>query len=211
MHSHVSPTQGADGFNCPHCGAYAHQTWPRVQLSGDGQGVRDLPDGAVGHCSRCNQVSVWIDERMVFPAVSNGPPPSPDMPAEIAVDYEEARAILGASPRGACALLRLAVQKLCMWLGEPGENLNTDIKSLVGKGLLPHVQQALDAVRVIGNESVHPGELDMKDDHSTAAALFGAINLVVEQLITAPKNAAALYAAIPTSKAVAIDQRDSQA
>jgi hypothetical protein len=131
------------------------------------------------------------------------------MPNDIKADYEEARAILSASTRGACALLRLVVQKLCINLGEPGKDLNTDIGRLVKRGLLPHVQQALDAVRFIGNEAVHPGTIDLKDDPATATALFGAINLIVEQLITAPKNAAALYAALPETKVAAIEKRDS--
>jgi hypothetical protein len=131
------------------------------------------------------------------------------MPANVVEDYEEARAILARSPRGACALLRLAVQKLCVDLGEPGKNLNDDIGALVKRGLLPHVQQALNGVRVIGNEAMHPGEIDLRDDQTTASALFGAINIIVEQLITAPKHAEALYGALPESKRAAIEERDA--
>ena len=58
-------------------------------------------------------------------------------------DYEEASAILDASPRGAAALLRLAIEKLCKELGENGRDLNADIASLVRKGLDPRVQKAL--------------------------------------------------------------------
>jgi hypothetical protein len=47
-------------------------------------------------------------------------------------------------------------------LGESGKNLNTDIGNLVKEGLSVDIQQALDSLRVIGNESVHPGELDLK-------------------------------------------------
>jgi hypothetical protein len=150
-----------------------------------------------------------MDQTMMYPAVSSGPPPSPDLPRELAADYEEARSILSQSPRGACALLRLVVQKLCIALGEPGKNLDTDIGALVKRGLLPHVQQALDAVRVIGNESVHPAQMDMKDDIETAGALFGAINIIVEQMVTGPKAAEALYASLPATKLAAIEQRDA--
>lgn len=127
---------------------------------------------------------------------------------EIAADYNEARSIVAISPRGTCALLRLGVQKLCAALGEPGENINTDIASLVKRGLLPQVQQALDSLRVIGNSAVHPGKIDLKDDQATALRLFEAMNLIVEQMISGPKHAAALYASLPASDRERIEQRD---
>ncbi len=130
---------------------------------------------------------------MVDPLASNAPLPHPDMPEGVSNDFEEARQVLPLSPRGACALLRLGVQKLCVDLGESGKNINEDIAALVKKGLLPQVQQSLDFLRVVGNNAVHPGQLDLKDDEPTALHLFTAMNLIVEQLISAPKHAAALY------------------
>ena len=52
------------------------------------------------------------------------------------------------------------LQKLCKVLGQSGNNINEDIKALVESGLDPRVQKALDAVRVVGNNAVHPGQMD---------------------------------------------------
>lgn len=146
---------------------------------------------------------------MIFPATSGAPLAHPDMPPEVAEDFNEARAIVSSSPRGACALLRLGLQKLCAALGEPGKNINDDIASLVGKGLLPQVQQALDILRVIGNDGVHPGVIDLRDDLQTAVALFGVMNLIVEQLISAPKHTEALYTTLPQGALDALQHRDT--
>ena len=78
---------------------------------------------------------------MIYPGSSPAPLPNPDLPEEIKADYEEARAIISRSPRGACALLRLCVQKLCGILGESGKDVNGDIAALVKKGLNPKIQK----------------------------------------------------------------------
>lgn len=106
------------------------------------------------------------------------------MPSEIRAHFEEAREIFFLSPRGAAALLRLAVQKLCAVLGESGENINDDIASLVGKGLPVKVQQALDTLRVIGNDAVHPGQIDLNDNRDIAASLFELLNIIIDEMIS---------------------------
>lgn len=77
---------------------------------------------------------------------------------------------------------------------ESGQDINDDIGALVKKGLPVEVQQALDSLRVIGNNALHPGELDLRDDIETALALFGVMNYTVEQRIAQPKKLQALYA-----------------
>ena len=124
-------------------------------------------------------------------------------------DFEEARKILADSPRGAAALLRLCVQKICIQLGETGKHIDTDIASLVSKGLSKTIQQALDIVRVVGNESVHPGQMDLTDNEGTARQLFDLVNLIAETRISEPKRIDALYQSLPESKRQGIENRDN--
>ncbi len=215
MSKYVAAKFEKDNFACPHCGVCAAQEWEQIDriVGSMKQGTSMLIPmfGNFGHsalCSHCKSISIWVNEKMVFPFHGNSPPPHPDMPEEIQEDYEEARTIANLSPRGAAALLRLAIQKLCKHLGEDGKNINTDIGELVKKGLPIQVQQALDIVRVIGNESVHPGELDIRDDPETVQTLFELVNLIIEDRITQPKKIQGLFDRLPESKKKGIQNRD---
>lgn len=169
------------------------------------QHVRNL---FISRCFNCDDVAIWIHKRLIYPQRGEAPAGNPDMPEDIRRDYDEASTILDLSPRGAAALIRLAIQKLCKELGQPGKNINNDIGALVKAGLDPRVQQALDAVRVIGNSAVHPGQIDLRDDRATAESLFRLINLIVEKTISEPKHVAEVYASLPASVVKAIEERD---
>lgn len=145
---------------------------------------------------------------MIFPDSSLAPLPNPDLPVDIIADFEEARCIVQRSPRGAAALFRLCIQKLCVHLGETGKNINADIASLVKKGLNPKIQKSLDIVRVIGNESVHPGKIDLRDQPQTAVQLATLINVIADAMITQPKLVDELYAKLPEAKREEINKRD---
>jgi hypothetical protein len=145
---------------------------------------------------------------MLYPLTGNAPPPHPDLPDEIKADYAEARSIAGLSPRGAAALLRLAIDKLTTHLGASGRTVDDRIGDLVAKGLDDRVQQMLDSVRVVGNETVHPGQIDLRDDPNLAAWLFWLVNEIVEEMITKPNRVAAIYNSLPESKRLGIENRD---
>ena len=115
----------------------------------------------ISQCYDCRLLSIWIHDSLYYPSRGEVSPANPDIPEEIRKDYDEASKILNDSPRGAAALLRLVVQKLCKELGGKGVNINDDIAYLVKNGLHPKIQKALDSVRIIGNEAVHPGQMDL--------------------------------------------------
>ena len=148
---------------------------------------------------------------MIFPDVITSPPPNPDLDEDIQNDYREAQSIVHKSPRGAAALLRLCIQKLCKQLGEEGKIINNDIKSLVKKGLHTEIQQALDFVRVIGNNAAHPGEIDLtnKDNEEIATKLFELVNYIADVMITQPQKRKQLYeTVIPEEERKRIEKRD---
>lgn len=167
-----------------------------------------LSNGFSSRCESCDKFTIWVGDRQIHPPVSNAPKMNTDTPEHIAQDYREAASIMSVSPRGAAALLRLAIQKLCAHVGEKGRNINDDIAELVKKGLDTRIQQALDALRVIGNEAVHPGTMDIKDDPSTVASLFKLFNIIVDRMISEPKHIDSVYELLPADKRAGIDARD---
>jgi hypothetical protein len=223
MHGeYFPPKHEHTGFHCPHCNVYTQHDWfGKVVAVSEEKGARGtirtrslkpepLVNLAISFCTRCEAVCVWFGDKMVHPRVSLAAFAQQEMPDEVKKDYDEARNIVQDSARGAAALLRLAIQKLMPYLGEKGKKVDDDIASLVKKGLRIEIQQALDSVRVIGNESVHPGEIDLRDDPETANALFGLVNLIVEDRISQPRKISEIYSGLPASKLKGIEDRDKQ-
>ena len=160
-------------------------------------------------CFHCKEFAVWIDRNLAWPQQRGAPLPNSDLPDDVRSDYEEASGILNLSPRGAAALLRLGIQKLCRHLGGKG-NISDDVSFLVKKGLRVDIQRALDAIRVIGNNAVHPGQLDLRDDHATARSLFDLVNLIASAMISEPKRVSEIYESLPEGAREAIKRRDAR-
>jgi len=194
-------------FNCALCQAFSEHTWNHPNVP-SGKGFTTLSHIRMSSCSHCRKQSLWVDGQLVYQKRSPAPLANADLPEDIKADYDEARGILADSPRGSSALLRLAIQTLCKHLGESGENLNSDIAALVKKGLPATVQRALDVVRVIGNNAVHPGQIELTDDVDTATQLFALINIITDYTISQPKQIAALFGGLPESQRKAIEKRD---
>ena len=210
MNPYKPPTNGASAFNCPLCGAFAEQTWYTAGLYNNGY-VGTIKNISLVNCRHCYKYTIWVDGKLVYPFSGTAPLPNVDMPEDVRIDYEEARNILSISPRGAAALLRLAIQRLCKHLGESGENINSDIGNLVKKGLPLKLQQALDSVRVIGNNAVHPGQIDLTDDNETANKLFVFVNIICDNQISQPKQIDDFYQTkIPDNLKEAINKRDGK-
>ena len=214
MTTYTAPDFDKDAFNCPHCGAFAHMEWRSEQ--------RNIYYQAI--CAHCRQYSLWrvtkMDSdgfnivkkgEMLYPDFGSAPLPSEDMPEDVKKDYEEAARIFIKSPRGAAALLRLGLQKLCIHLGEEGKNINTDIRSLVEKGVFSgQVVKVADTLRITGNNAVHPGQISDEDFDRAAGKMFDLINALVEETITKPKMWNNLYEQMPENARNAAEAQDKK-
>ncbi len=203
----------AKAFNCSRCRVFAKQNW--FYLTGASEptgfgGQYENKQFLLSNCESCGEPTIWHGKTIIYPVHSVAEPPSPDLPEEIKADFEEARTIANFSPRGAAALLRLSIQKLCAHLGQSGMNINSDIGALVKEGLPSKVQQALDSVRVIGNDAVHPGTIDLRDDRETADKLFRLVNFIAHKMISEPREVEEIYNGLPADKRAGIAKRDGK-
>ena len=186
--------------------------WNDNHLVKNGRGnpepVYEVTNLYISECLNCQKIAIWSFERMIFPSTIKIQK-NLDIPDKVQQIYDEANEILDGSPRGATALLRLAVQELLVFLGKEGKNLNTEIKELVKENKIsPKVQKALDIVRVTGNDAVHPGQIFDFDSREIAEKLFGIVNFIVQETITTPSQLDKLYQKIPDDKRRSIEERD---
>jgi hypothetical protein len=201
MQQSQPPASRAHSFTCPHCDTYAAMDWASVR-----------PEIELATCQHCDNFSIWVGAKMVYPDQIAVPPPNGDLADDVQADYLEAARILDRSPRGAVALLRLAIQLLCKQLGQPGKELSDDIATLLKDGRITKpVQQALDIVRVVGNNAVHPGQIDLRDDRDTALTLFELINVIADRAITQPMKIQKIYDSLPAGARDSIEKRDGTA
>ena len=217
--NYVVPEISKNSFHCPYCGTYAHMQWHRFFRN---QRQRPYIEST---CSHCEKSSLWRVEKyeekpdgqaipvgwMMFPDRGSAPLPELDMPADVKSDYEEAATIAAKSPRGAAALLRLGLQKLCIHLGKDGENINADIRSLAEDNVLPPmVIKVADTVRITGNNAVHPGEMSEQDFDFVSSKLFDLLNFIVKKAITEPNELNALYNKVPEKPRAAAEAQDQK-
>lgn len=211
---YIEPATGKKSFTCPHCGVISLMHFHCISyVDKNAIGFQEGKNGGnswvqVATCHNCCKHIIWIDNIYAYPDIVAEEANS-DMPESVKQLYDEAGLIYNKSPRAACALLRLAIDRLCNELGENDRDINKNIGALVKKGLPQSVQQALDVVRVIGNKAVHPGQIAFDvDDVGTATMLMHLLNIIVERMITEPNEISSLYQGLPESVKESIEKRD---
>jgi hypothetical protein len=132
-------------------------------------------------CSSCGRVNVYlvattqkfsnatgyhpimeglIHKIMVWPRGSARKPCPPEVPKDIASDYNEACLVLPYSPKASAALSRRCLQNLLRTAGKlttKSKDLIHEINEVVSRGDIPsHISESIDSIRQIGNFSAHP-------------------------------------------------------
>lgn len=210
---YIEPKKGEKLFTCPHCNTLSQMEIDKHYFQSDVKsnrnGILEIINKLTIHkCQCCGKKIIWIDDNYVYPDIIAEEANS-DMPESVKQLYNEAGLIYNKSPRAACALLRLAIDRLCNELGETDRDINKNIGELVKKGLSPSVQKALDIVRVVGNKAVHPGQIAFDvDNKETAVALMKLVNMITEKMISEPKEINSLYQGLPESVKQSIEKRD---
>lgn len=211
--NYIEPKKESSAYTCPHCNTISQMEIKTHHFDKD---IRAIKNGVpvvanqlvIHRCQCCGKKVLWIDDNYVYPDII-AEEANPDMPKSVKQLYDEAGSIYNKSPRAACALLRLAIDRLCNELGETDRDINKNIGALVEKGLPRFVQQALDVVRVVGNKAVHPGQIEFDvDDKGTATMLMHLINVIVTWMITEQNKIDSLYQGLPESVKKSIENRD---
>lgn len=237
MSDFQGPAFASNLFVCPHCNGYTQHTWhavhrnnvkfilredsafakllpyqhPDYQPQYTGVNQRAYPRIYISECTHCKQIIIWYNFKIIYPITGIAASPNNYMPNEVKELYNEAASVCTLSPRSAAALLRLALQILLKALGGEGKNINDDIAKLTKVGVLKdEIKTACDILRVIGNNAVHPGQIDIKDDTEITNSLFGLLNLIVSETLERKAKIDSLYSLLPEGTKAAIAKRDSK-
>lgn len=195
---------------------------------GDG---KEWDDIARTTCGACGEYAIWrkrwvevegieADHKyaewdMIWPGGSGlVHDPHRDMPEHLNKLYEEARAVLPASPRAAAALLRLLMEILLKEVKDSDLRLNDLIGELVAEGLLDGgLHEIADVLRISGNDAVHAAEIqtDGDDSRETVVTLFELLNTLVDEVIGKPNRRKAMFNRLPQSKREEIERRNEKA
>jgi hypothetical protein len=210
----------------PETAAYAASVARITRLNekaGDGDEQMLIPIHEPGRwnastCGRCGASSVWRDERMVYPSSTTAPVPHEEMPSEARELYVEAREVVGISRRAGAALARASMERLLRSL-DPDAG-KADLAKRIDR-ILPKVSTSLGkmltVIRHAGNKSLHvednPDPLTIlvldPEEEKIVEYIFTAINNLVDELITRPREADELYETVPQEVRDRVDKAKS--
>ena len=129
-------------------------------------------------CRGCGKVVLFERGKLVFPT-GGGLPAAECMPKDAKEVFKEAQSIINLSPRAACAMLRICVERMVNASGAKGGNLDDKINSL---GLPATMARLAHACRLVGNDAVHNSVIDFSVGSDEALAVSGALSRFANRL-----------------------------
>ena len=210
---------------CPHCGAKTQQNYLNKLIGSYQYTITSksyprhtshhetdrfvIQDITMLRCCACEKYIIFKDETQIYPIEANIESPNDDMPEDIKKDYNEAKNIFNLSIRGSCALLRLALDKLLIHLKINDKTLYNKINTYCERFEPDEtIKQALHTIRIVGNESVHPGTFNIEDNEDIALLLFEILNDITYDTITKKKKRTEMFKRLPKNKTKNINDSD---
>jgi len=172
-------------MKCPYCACelvWGHEESSRISgVSIEPEDSYSWEDWGLSHkrCGNCRQPFIVMIRHQFFTSEAGeqelGEPKleplwpktgwrercPPDVPEEVAADYNEACAVIDISPTAAAALARRCMQYILVEKGgaPKGRNLKQQVQAVEnGPNTPQHVKNDLDDLRKIGNFSAHANE-----------------------------------------------------
>ncbi len=162
----------------------------------------------LSNCQNCGKSTVWFNDLMIYPQFKQIKK-CPEMPTKVAEYFDEANLILELSPRGAIAILRLAIEELIKQFEKNKKSLNTEIRKLERDGYNKNLIEALDVVRIMGNYAVHPSEIGFEDHRAVAEELFVLVNYIADKMNFDPAKIDNVLKKLPKSLINKIKSQES--
>lgn len=172
-----------------------------------------LAEWSAAVCLGCRTSSVWRMGKLIYPRPAASIQPHAELSETARELFIEATDVLPLSPRAAAALARASMEAQLKHL-LPNSTAR-DLQQRIGElqeHVRPHLWKLLTTLRVVGNDVLHSNAdgavaLDVTGaDADVIVPLLGAINMLVEEVVTQPREAEALYEKIPKGKRDAAEQ-----
>ncbi|MBN2209307.1 MAG: DUF4145 domain-containing protein [Candidatus Coatesbacteria bacterium] len=151
-------------MKCPHCGVEIHWKAESVKFPRESRSQVDVGEWSC-HWTFCPNrkcreliVELWdsrkdgLDRHLIWPKHPYREPCPPEVPNEVAADYNEACAVIDISPTAAAALARHCLELVLRNNGAKGETLYNMINDIIdNRKAPPYVTGDLHDLRQIGN------------------------------------------------------------
>ncbi len=140
------------------------------------------------NCEICQETSIYnaITGEKIHPNTTSIKKPNSDMPQNIKDLYVEASSVFEMSPRSSLAIIRLALDLLCIELGaDKKDSLYNKVEWLHNENVIDsELKDLAHGVRGLGNDAVHPRNIDEEINKDDAMLVFELINIIVDEKIT---------------------------